>query len=325
MPEPGVRVEPADTQALERLAPEWWELWHRARDATPFQSPAWLLPWWRCFGQGSALVATVRRTDRLDGLAVFYMLDEGHGAKLLPVGIGVGDYLDPLLNPADGPDVLLALVENGLEANRIDLEGQRPGSALLAGPAPRGWHGEIQEREPAPVVPLASGLPAAAASRLSRQAYYARRAQRLGRAVWVDADHDNLDELLDGLFALHAARWATRGEPGVLADPDVRTFHRQTAPELLAAGLLCLFGLRVDERLVAAFFGLRDEHRLLAYLGGYDPEILHPGLGAMTIGRAVAFACASGLQEFHFLRGREPYKYDWGAVDRPLYARCLRK
>jgi CelD/BcsL family acetyltransferase involved in cellulose biosynthesis len=29
------------------------------------------------------------------------------------------------------------------------------------------------------------------------------------------------------------------------------------------------------------------------------------------------------LQEFDFLRGREPYKYAWGAVDRPCHARRL--
>jgi CelD/BcsL family acetyltransferase involved in cellulose biosynthesis len=242
-----------------------------------------------------------------------------------PSWIGISDYLDPLLDAADGHAVLSALVKRGLAVDRIDLEGQRTGSALLTGPVPQGWRGEIQEREPAPVMPLAEGPPAAAASRLTKQAYYERRARRLGSASWVDADPDNLEKLLDGLSALHAARWESRGEPGVLADPQVRTFHRQAARELLAAGLLCLFALQVDGRLVAAFYGLRDEYRLLAYLGGYDPELPHPGLGAMTVGRAVAFACASGLQEFHFLRGRERYKYAWGAVDQPLYARCLRK
>jgi CelD/BcsL family acetyltransferase involved in cellulose biosynthesis len=30
-----------------------------------------------------------------------------------------------------------------------------------------------------------------------------------------------------------------------------------------------------------------------------------------------------GLKEFDFLRGREDYKYRWGAIDRPSYARRL--
>ena len=35
-----------DEAGLEALAPEWWELWRRCPAATPFQSRAWLLPWW---------------------------------------------------------------------------------------------------------------------------------------------------------------------------------------------------------------------------------------------------------------------------------------
>jgi CelD/BcsL family acetyltransferase involved in cellulose biosynthesis len=325
LPEPRVVIEPTDAQAMKSLVPEWWALWGRSPDATPFQSPAWLLPWWHCFGQAQPLVATVRRHGRLDGLAAFYTYGDDHGPKLLPLGIGASDYLDPLLDEKDGAEVLAMVVALVPTAHRIDLECQRPGSALLTAPRPQGWHESLQEREPAPVVPFRDGPPLATVSKLGRQSYYERRAQRLGRAVWVEADHGNIDELLDGLFALHAARWATRGEPGVLADPQVRAFHREAALELLESDLLCLFGLRVNDRLVAVFYGLKDRHRLLAYLGGYDPEIPHPGLGAMTIGRAVTLACTLGLKEFHFLRGRERYKYDWGAVDRPLYARCLRK
>ena len=36
------------TGDLVRLLPEWWALWTRAERATPFQSPAWLLPGGRC-------------------------------------------------------------------------------------------------------------------------------------------------------------------------------------------------------------------------------------------------------------------------------------
>jgi CelD/BcsL family acetyltransferase involved in cellulose biosynthesis len=41
------------------------------------------------------------------------------------------------------------------------------------------------------------------------------------------------------------------------------------------------------------------------------------------IGHAVREAVRDGVREFHFLRGREPYKYAWGAVDRAGYGRRL--
>ena len=40
---------------VERLVPEWQALWRRIPDATPFQSPEWLLSWWSCFGNDATI------------------------------------------------------------------------------------------------------------------------------------------------------------------------------------------------------------------------------------------------------------------------------
>ena len=173
---------------------------------------------------------------------------------------------------------------------------------------------------PGPETDLLRAIP-----RLRKHAYYLRRAERLGAGGWEAATAGSLDEMLDALFALHAARWATRGEPGVLADGTVRAFHREAAASLLAAGLLRLWGLRLAGRWAVVFYGFADRHRLHAYLGGYDPALPHPGLGALAIGHAIREAAAEGLAEVHFLRGREAYKYAWGAVDRPLQGRSLHR
>jgi CelD/BcsL family acetyltransferase involved in cellulose biosynthesis len=41
------------------------------------------------------------------------------------------------------------------------------------------------------------------------------------------------------------------------------------------------------------------------------------------LGHAVEQALSEGLAELDLLRGREPYKHAWGAVDRPVYGRRL--
>ena len=48
-------------------------------------------------------------------------------------------------------------------------------------------------------------------------------------------------------------------------------------------------------------------------------------MGARRPPAAHAFQVAAreGLDEMHFLRGREAYKYDWGAADRPIWRRHL--
>jgi CelD/BcsL family acetyltransferase involved in cellulose biosynthesis len=313
--------EISTTAGLAALEPEWWELWRASPAATPFQSPAWLLPWWRRFGTPDLLTLAVRRARRLIGLLPLYLYRDGAVRKLLPVGIGISDYLDPLLD-ADGCAAAMAHLGRWAHRfDRADLENQRPGSPLLQAKLPPPWRGDAHPGPCCPVLKLPAGREtlARAIPRMAKLPYYGRRAARLGMVERVEATADNLPGLLDGMFTLHAARWATRGGPGVLADPAVRAFHCDTAPLLLAHDLLRLSGLRLDGRLVAVLYGLADGRRLHAYLGGYDPALPHPGLGAMMLGRAIAAAVDEGLGELHFLRGREPYKYAWGAVDQPTW------
>ncbi|TIX69389.1 MAG: glycosyl transferase, partial [Mesorhizobium sp.] len=85
-----------DPAALEALAPRWRELWAHSRTATPFQCPAWLVPWWRTFAPGELATIAVWRGDDLVGLAPLYLEHTTSGSKLLPVGISLSDYLDVL-------------------------------------------------------------------------------------------------------------------------------------------------------------------------------------------------------------------------------------
>ena len=60
-----------DDEGLASLEEDWWDLWRRTPGATPFQSPAWLIPWWGRFHPGELFVIAVRCERRLVGLAPF--------------------------------------------------------------------------------------------------------------------------------------------------------------------------------------------------------------------------------------------------------------
>src|SRR5689334_817449 len=101
--------ELSDLPALDALAPEWWTLWRGATSATPFQSPGWLLAWWRAFSPGEVVTLAVRdRESRaLAGLAPLYV--SGRTVRL--IGVGVSDYLGLLYRDGDGPRVAAAVLE----------------------------------------------------------------------------------------------------------------------------------------------------------------------------------------------------------------------
>jgi CelD/BcsL family acetyltransferase involved in cellulose biosynthesis len=96
-------------------------------------------------------------------------------------------------------------------------------------------------------------------------------------------------------------------------------------PGLIRSGLARLYRLRIGGRVVGAFQGLSARGRTYAYLGGFDPDYAHESPGAILIGHAIGAAIREGGHEFHFLRGREPYKYDWGAADRWNRRRSFRR
>jgi CelD/BcsL family acetyltransferase involved in cellulose biosynthesis len=111
----------------------------------------------------------------------------------------------------------------------------------------------------------------------------------------------------------------------VLAHPAVERFHRAAARGLLRLGALRLYVLRVAGRAIAAHYGFSHRRRAYYYLGGFDPEFKAASPGTLLIGHAVERALLDGAQEFDFLRGRESYKYLWGAAERATYNRTFRR
>ena len=315
-------------EGLVALAPEWTRFWQLAPGATPFQAPSWLLPWWRHFGQRELVTLCAFEGNRLAGLLPLYIYEEPPERKLLPVGIGNSDWLDAICLPGRESEVagaLLAAIARRAERFDIcDLQPLPPESPLLEAAAD-GLADERIALEPCPVLRLAGdGIEAILPTRRRRELrYYRRRAETAGRLRFEIAQPASLSELLDAFCALHAARWARQGLPGVLADEAVHAFHAAAAPALMAQGVLRLHALRLDERIVAVLYGLLAKGRFHFYLSGFDPDLGGLGVGTLVIRHAMEQAAREGAREFDFLRGREAYKYRWGASDRPSYGRRL--
>ncbi|MGI4975966.1 MAG: GNAT family N-acetyltransferase [Janthinobacterium lividum] len=326
-----------DEAGLQALVPAWQALWRSLPGASPFASPAWLVPWWRQFGTGAPRVV-VRwggegrpgscpgpahaegATPALLSLLALYEIDDAHGRRLLPMGVGLSDHLDAL-GAAEG---LLEAVLDGEAA--CDLPDLAPGAGLLGAALPAGWEETGWIGDPCPVLALPGSFEAllSGVSRGTRR-YWQEARKRAGEVRVERAGRDiGVEAALDTLFALHALRWQARDEAGVLADPRVQAFHREAAPGLLAEGALRLEVLRVEGRVAAAHLSLLSEGRLLHYLTGFDPALEAVRPGTLLLGHLIGEAIEEGRRELHFLRGAEGYKYAWGGVDRMNVGRRLR-
>jgi CelD/BcsL family acetyltransferase involved in cellulose biosynthesis len=278
-----------DAGELAALAPAWDALWHRVPGATPFSHSAWALAWLAELPKGRLLTVAVEDAGRLAAILPAVEV----GGVLRPLGFDVSDYAEPLAEPGAERALATAL----------------PLPALLD---VRGGGGEPLEQAPAVALDPRAPVPGRMARSLAEAR---RRLAALGEAAIVPAADPAA--FVDTLAALHAARWRQKGEAGVLAHPAVIAFHRRAATGLAAAGLLQSSVLLVDGTPAAAFHGLCGQGALHYYIGGFDGAFRAASPGSLLIADAMERAARAGLPTFDFLKGAEPYKYRWGATDRP--------
>jgi CelD/BcsL family acetyltransferase involved in cellulose biosynthesis len=313
-----------ETDALTALEAEWLDLCHRTPDATPFQTPMWLLPWWRAFGSDDLTVIAARDETGLRSLAPLYVIRDEDESLGLFIGTGISDYLDVL-----GDAALIMPVLAGIDCQLWDLQQLRPSSTMLQTTLPDGWSENVEDQEPCPTLSI-NGAGAELENLISTHfrkkiRYYRRALERLGDVIVETPAPDTLDDLLTAFFDLHTARWKRRNLPGVLADETAQRFHREVAPRMLAQGMLRMYATRVAGRIVAVFYGFALHGTVYYYLSGYDPDLEKLSIGTLIVAHAIEEAVRDGAATFDFLRGAEEYKYAWGATDRMNRRRQLFK
>jgi CelD/BcsL family acetyltransferase involved in cellulose biosynthesis len=209
----------------------------------------------------------------------------------------------------------------------LALEELAPEATSLGLLAPDGWSDDVAPQSCCPTLSWETGIDIGAVvppGKLRKLRMARHRAERRNAMIKIATPDTALDHL-EALFRLHAARWESRGECGVLADFSVQAFHRDATPRLAAAGLLQATLLRIDGQVAGVFHGLRRGRNLFAYLGGFDPAFAFESPGTVLMGDALDRMMAGGAGTLNLLRGTEPYKYEWGAVDWVNHRRILRR
>jgi len=327
---PNLRIETITTiDRLHTIRPGWSRLWERCPDATPFQSPEWLLPWWKHLGRGRLNTLALWEVDRLVGLAPLFT-QRYFGLplrRLALIGTGNTDYLDLLLDPQSAvssrEQLDKALTQATTGWDFCDFQQLGPQSPLLRMDLSP-LRDQSFEQEVCPVLTLSNASPEGAVpARLCKNLrYYGRRLEREGGACEV-APPEAVAQSMSALFQLHGARWRKRKLPGVFTSQSVRNFHQDVAHGFAVRGWLRLHTLTLAEEVRAVLYCFTCRGRGYYYAGGFDPALARWSPGTLLTGRAIQTAGSEGAQEFDFLRGDEPYKYTWGAVNRTNYRRLL--
>jgi len=149
---------------------------------------------------------------------------------------------------------------------------------------------------------------------LKKVRYYERRLNReasLETGVFKDVEDGMAD-----LYRVHQNRWGDKGMYGSFTSSTARDFNLALAKALQKAGYLRLYYLRYDGVVTAVLYCFLYEKRLYFYNGGFDPKYAKYNVSTVLIKHSIEDAIHSKCTEYDFLRGKSPYKYDWGARER---------
>ena len=259
------------------------------------------------------------------------------------------DYATILAAPSALPDVADALVEELARRpsasdkhpapwDVVDLRRLRCGDpaadALAAAFGRRemreGWTLNVEREDVCPVVTLPFGadfdeylgtLGKKSRHEIRRKL---RRAEASGDVLLTDSTDPLRD--LEAFIDLHQRRWGADGLfPPTAGGEASRLFFRRLFEENGPDGPLGLAFLTVGGNRIAAGVHFRTAGGYLYYNAGIDPDARDLSPGVLMVAAYVRRALTEGCRRLDLLRGDEPYKYEWGAVDEPIQRLLVRR
>jgi CelD/BcsL family acetyltransferase involved in cellulose biosynthesis len=213
----------------------------------------------------------------------------------------------------------------------VDLRRLRHGdpaadalTAALERAAPTaGWVVTREQEDVCPVVTLASGLDfdGYLATLGKKERHEIRRKVRRAEAageVKLESSTSPIDDL-DAFVDLHQKRWGAEGLfPPTEGGAASRRFVGKLFEYCASESLVDLSFLTVGGRRVAAGVTFDDGDVTYYYNAGIEPDARELSPGVVMVACYLKRAIELGRRRVDFLRGDEPYKYEWGAVDAPI-------
>ena len=313
-------------ESLDSITSSWHELRHCLEWGSIFVLPAWLKVWWQVFGGEAELyLRTVRQGEKTIGFASLLVNQE---TASFAGSADVCDYLDFIAAPGKEHDFFQVLLddlkENGI--SKLDLRPLRPDSTVLSHlvniARERGYEVFCRPDD----VSLELDLPATWNDYLSilknKQRHEVRRKLRRLRAAGnvehrcAEVGHE-VEGYLDIFLQLFSL---SRDEKASFMTPRMESFFRSLAKSMAEIGLLRLSMLQLDNVPVAMTMGFDYNGSHYLYNSAYDPQFNHLSVGLLSKVLCLKECIEKGVKKWNFLKGGEPYKYQLGGQEVPLYS-----
>jgi CelD/BcsL family acetyltransferase involved in cellulose biosynthesis len=322
-----------DIAEFRAMRSEWTDLLHRSRSDTIFLTWEWLYAWWMAYGSSDGLlILTVRRRNELVGLAPLYCKDTTkwglcyRAVHFVGDGSSDSDYLDFIIAAGHEKPVLSAIAQH-LFSSRVHWDilflNEMPRSSPSL-PIIKEWFERagcflLETDVPCAYVELPGTWEEYVGALKPRMRSKIRSlARELGKAHEVRFSAcetiEEIEPRLKRLFALHRARWQTKGQQGVFERHGKQAFYGEMSRLFLQNGWLRFYELDVDQAPAALQFCFEYQGTMSLLQEAFDPS-LEPLAPGNVLRRYVFEDCIDRkVKVYDFLGGVTFHKLSWGAA-----------
>ena len=322
-------------QVSQEGLPQLWEEWEgliaNYSQATVFQTPLWHDVWWQEFGGAAELrLITVRDDGVLVGIAPFMYQN---GALMFVGDTDLWDYHAPII--VDGREdcfysALFGYLEQQ-EWTRMDLRSLPQTSPVadrfMDMAKSRGYKVELIPEDVSPGLALPSSWEdyLALLSKKDRHELRRklRRLERQDSYSWYSVNGAaSLEGTLTDFFNLMRD---SRQDKAMFLTSQRERFFKQMVDKLARSNVVKLFFMEISGERVASALCFDFGNVRYLYNSGFNPDYSSLSVGLLLKAMCIRQAIEEGMTYFDFLRGDEPYKYDLGAKDVPLFALVVQR
>lgn len=292
-------------------AESWWSVYHRDPQATPFQRPNWIEPWWRCFadqyeagtvlsvhGSGNEVVAVLPLVLDADGTAI---------AAPQHLSDYSGWVLSPSVSAAEAAAALLsALRSDGVTRLKLpDLAYDSSlAAALAACPGMDRSSGEV-----CPQIAVAGSWDEYWCDRSGNlRSSVSRAFRRSDRDTHTVFEPDPDERQLRSFVTLHLRWWRERDRSSLLEYPRIAAFLTEIGPAMRGSGVLVLSSARSRSRTEASFLLIEERGTRYYYQSTIEPDAAESQPGLRHLTEVVQHTFGAGFSCLDLLRGAERYK-----------------
>ena len=313
-------------ESLDGIIFSWDKLRHCLQWGSIFVLPAWLKVWWDIFGGERELyLRTLWQGEEIIGFAPLMRHKE---TTSFIGGDDVCDYLDFVIIAGREKDFFKVLLDD-LEdrgITKLDLRPLRPDSTVLTQlvniAQNRGYDILCQPQD----VSLELDLPATWNEYLAilnnKQRHEVRRKLRRlwetgaveHHCVEVGREVEDYMDIFLKLFSL------SKDKKAGFMNNKRESFFRSLAKAMAELGLLRLGILQLDKVPAAMTIGFDYDDSHYLYNSAYDPQFSHLSVGLLCKALCLKESIERGKKSWNFLKGGEPYKYQLGGQEVPLYS-----